>query len=155
MQRGEEKYLILILDRGTWWGWVVSVSSRPRFTPWEMTTGAQCIWSWVGFRAGLDAEARGEILCFCPCSNSSPPACSQTLPWLSYPSSNVFAGRLWNFLLSFFCCFRSVWLSFSECVTPCEAVAVVTLYPSRFAEGEGGRRNLNYFVLIGLIQQLL
>jgi hypothetical protein len=30
--RGEEVYLLLILDLGTRWGWVVSVTPRPRFT---------------------------------------------------------------------------------------------------------------------------
>jgi hypothetical protein len=37
-QRGEEVQLFLILDLGTWWGWVVSVTPRPRFTP-ERTLG--------------------------------------------------------------------------------------------------------------------
>jgi hypothetical protein len=30
---GEEVYLLLILDLGTRWGWVVSVTPRPRFVP--------------------------------------------------------------------------------------------------------------------------
>jgi len=30
---GEEIYLLLILDLGSRWGWVVSVTPRPRFAP--------------------------------------------------------------------------------------------------------------------------
>jgi hypothetical protein len=34
---GEEVQLLLILNLGTRWGWVVSVTPRPRFTPGERT----------------------------------------------------------------------------------------------------------------------
>jgi hypothetical protein len=62
---GEEVYLLHIHDLGTRWGWVVSVTPRPRFT-----TGTHCTGGWVGHRAGLDTEDRGKILC--PCRGSNP-----------------------------------------------------------------------------------
>jgi hypothetical protein len=62
--------LLLILDLGTRWGWVVSVTPRPRFTPGERTPGTHCTGGWVGPRAGMDTEARGKILC--PCRGSNP-----------------------------------------------------------------------------------
>jgi hypothetical protein len=34
---GEEEKLLIILNLGTRWGWVVSVRPRPRFTPGEIT----------------------------------------------------------------------------------------------------------------------
>jgi hypothetical protein len=52
---GEEVQLLLILNLGTRWGWVVSITPRPRFTPGERTTGTHWIGGWVGPRAGLDA----------------------------------------------------------------------------------------------------
>jgi hypothetical protein len=60
--RGDEVYLLLILDFGTRWGWVVYVTPRPRFTPGERTPGTHCTGGWVGPRAGLDTETRGKIL---------------------------------------------------------------------------------------------
>jgi hypothetical protein len=68
------------------WGWVVSVTPKPRFTPGERTSGTHCTGGWVGPRAGLDAEARGKI----PCRGSNPdrPARSQTLFCLSYHDSS-------------------------------------------------------------------
>jgi hypothetical protein len=54
-----------LLDLGTRWGWVVSVTPRPRFTP-----GTDCTGGWVGPKPGLDTEARGKILC--PCRGSNP-----------------------------------------------------------------------------------
>jgi hypothetical protein len=35
----EEVQLLLILNLGTRWGWVVSIMPRPRFTPGERTPG--------------------------------------------------------------------------------------------------------------------
>jgi hypothetical protein len=67
---GEEVQLLLIHDLGTRWGWVVSITPRPRFTPEERTPGTHCTGGWVGPRAGLDTEARGKILC--PCRGSNP-----------------------------------------------------------------------------------
>jgi hypothetical protein len=60
---GEEVQLLIILNLGTRWGWVVSVTPRPRFTPGEKTSGTRSIGGWVGLRAGLDAGARRKILC--------------------------------------------------------------------------------------------
>jgi hypothetical protein len=70
----EEVLLLLILNLGTRWGWVVSITPRPRFSPGKRTPGTHCIRSWVDLRAGLDAEARGKILC--PCRGSNPPPSS-------------------------------------------------------------------------------
>jgi hypothetical protein len=60
---GEEVQLLLILDLGTRWGWVVSVTPRPRFYPRGKDPGTHCTGGWVGLRAGLDTEARRKILC--------------------------------------------------------------------------------------------
>jgi hypothetical protein len=70
-------------------GVVVSVTPRPRFTPGERTPGTHWIGGWVGHRAGLDAEARGKILCLCRGSNPNRPARSQTLCCLSYRGSII------------------------------------------------------------------
>jgi hypothetical protein len=51
--------LLLIHDLGTRWGWVVSVTPRPRFTPAERTPVP------IVQEAGLDTEATGKILCPC------------------------------------------------------------------------------------------
>jgi hypothetical protein len=89
---------------GTRWGWVVSVTPRPRFIPEERTTGTHCPGGWVGPRAGLNTEDKGKILS--PLSgieHRSPgrPARSQTLYWLSYPGSkdtkeNFFGYGTWT-----------------------------------------------------------
>jgi hypothetical protein len=50
-------------------GWMVSVTPRSRFTPGERTPGTDCTGGWVGLRAGLDTEVRGNILCLCRGSN--------------------------------------------------------------------------------------
>jgi hypothetical protein len=63
---GEEIQLLLILDLSTRWGWVVSVTSRSRFSPGERTPGTHCTGGWVGPRAGLDTEVRGKILSLLP-----------------------------------------------------------------------------------------
>jgi hypothetical protein len=55
--------------------------------PWERTPGTHWIGGCMGVRAGLDTEARGKILCLCRESNPGRPFYSQTLYWLSYPSS--------------------------------------------------------------------
>jgi hypothetical protein len=41
----------------------------------------------MGLRTGLDTESRGKLICLCRGSNPVLPVCSQTLYWLSYPSS--------------------------------------------------------------------
>jgi hypothetical protein len=80
----EEVWLLLILKLGTRWGWVVSVTPRPRFTPGKRTPGTHCTGGWVGPRAGLDAGARRKILCPYRGSNLVRTARCQTLYWLSY-----------------------------------------------------------------------
>jgi len=35
--RGQEVYLLLVLDLGTRWGWVVSITPWPCFTPGKVT----------------------------------------------------------------------------------------------------------------------
>jgi hypothetical protein len=67
---GEDVQLLLILDLGTRWGWVVSVTPWPRFSPGERTPSTHCTGGWVGPRAGLDKETVGKILC--PCQGSNP-----------------------------------------------------------------------------------
>jgi hypothetical protein len=79
----------LTLNLGTRWGWMVSVTPRPRFTPGERTPGTHWIGGWVGPRAGLDAETRRKILCPCRGSNPDRPARSQTLYCLSYHGSHL------------------------------------------------------------------
>jgi hypothetical protein len=61
---GRGGMLLLILNLGTKWGWVVSITPRPRFT-----SGTHWIGGCVGPRAGLDAGARRKILCPCRGSN--------------------------------------------------------------------------------------
>jgi hypothetical protein len=92
--RSPVRYLIFgILYLGTRWGWVVSVTPRPRFSPGERTPGTHCTGGWVGPRAGLDTETRGKIIL--PRSGIEPRSPSrlvrsQTLYWLSYPAHFVF-----------------------------------------------------------------
>jgi hypothetical protein len=38
----EEVQFLLILNLGIRWGWVVSITPRPRFTLWERTPGTHC-----------------------------------------------------------------------------------------------------------------
>jgi hypothetical protein len=78
---GEEVWLLLILNLGTRWGWVVSVTPRPRFTPGERTPEIHWIGGWVGPRAGLDIEARRKILCLCRGPS--------VIPLHASPNSNV------------------------------------------------------------------
>jgi hypothetical protein len=52
--------LVLILELGTRWGWLVSVTPRPRFSP-----GTHCTGGWVGPRTGVDTEVRGKMLNVC------------------------------------------------------------------------------------------
>jgi hypothetical protein len=74
--------LLLIHDPGTIWGWVVSVTPRPRFTPGKRNPGTHCTGGWVGPRAGLDTEDRGKILCLCRGSNPDSPVVQSVLSWL-------------------------------------------------------------------------
>jgi hypothetical protein len=63
--RGEEIWLLLIIDLGTGWSEWSSVTPLPRFTPGERNPGTHCTGGWVGLRAGLDTEAKRTILCLC------------------------------------------------------------------------------------------
>jgi hypothetical protein len=67
---GKKVWLLLILDLGSRWGCVVSVTPRPRFAPGEKTHDTHWTGSWVDPRAGLDTGARRKILC--PCRGSNP-----------------------------------------------------------------------------------
>jgi hypothetical protein len=82
---------------GTRWGWVVNITARSRFTPGERTPGTHCTGGWVDPTAGLDAEARRKILCFCRESNPGRPVRSQTLYWLSYRGSLHIRHRIERF----------------------------------------------------------
>jgi hypothetical protein len=55
--------------------------------PRENIPGTHWIGDWVGFRAGLNTEARGKSICPCWGSNRGRPVCSQIQYWLSYPTS--------------------------------------------------------------------
>jgi hypothetical protein len=70
---GGEVQLLFILDLGTRWKLVVSVTPRPRFNPRERVPGTHCTGGWEGLRAGLDTETRGKILCLCRRSNLNRP----------------------------------------------------------------------------------
>jgi hypothetical protein len=71
---GERRYSSYsYLTSATIWGWVVSVTPRPRFTPGERTPGTHWRGGWVGLRACLDAGARRKILCPCRGSNLDHP----------------------------------------------------------------------------------
>jgi hypothetical protein len=52
-------------------------------------------WKEVGWAptAGLDTEARGKILRLCRELNLGRPVCSQTLYWLSWPSSCIYISK--------------------------------------------------------------
>jgi hypothetical protein len=86
---GEEVQLLLVLNLGTRWGWVVSVTPPAALYPRGKDHHTHWIGGWVGPRAGLglDAGARRKILCPCRGSNPDRPACSQTQYWLSYRGS--------------------------------------------------------------------
>jgi hypothetical protein len=70
-------------------GWVVSVTPQPRFTPGKRIPGINWIGGWVGIRAGMETKAIGKLICLCGGSKPDSPVCSQTLHWLSYPSSST------------------------------------------------------------------
>jgi hypothetical protein len=54
----------------------------------------------VGFRAGVDTEARGKMICFCQGSNSGRPVYSQALYCLSTLQGKL--HRLMRFIASYF-----------------------------------------------------
>jgi hypothetical protein len=83
-----------VLDGGG--GGVVSVT---RSSPGETTPVTHCTRGWVVPRAGLDTEARGEIISPLPAIEPwSPghPARSQTLYWLSYPAPPLEACQYYS-----------------------------------------------------------
>jgi hypothetical protein len=110
MQASREKeQLLLTPGLGTRWGWVVSVTPRPLFTPGERTPSTHCTGGWVGPRAGLDTEVRGKFVCLCRGSNLGRPVCSQTLYslsglliWLREQQKNTFPLLLSPYLFFHF-----------------------------------------------------
>jgi hypothetical protein len=75
-------------------GWVVSITTRPRFTPRERTPGIHCTGGWVGPRAGLDKESREKILCPCRESNPDRPVVQPNTGW-------IITSKIINFFLLF------------------------------------------------------
>jgi hypothetical protein len=71
---GERRYSSYsYLTSATRWGWVVSVTPRPRFTPGERSPGTHWIGGWVDPRAALDVGAKRKVLCPCRGSNLDHP----------------------------------------------------------------------------------
>jgi hypothetical protein len=100
---------------------VVSVTSRPRFSPGERTPGTHYTGGWVSPRAGLDIEAIGKILSPLPgIEPRSPgrPARSQTLYWLSYPAQTLLNYCTIN-------CRKVLWLLISSCEYHCSWARIV------------------------------
>jgi hypothetical protein len=85
----EEVQLLLILNLGTRWGWVVSITPQPRFIPGERTPGTHWTGGWVGPRACLDAGARRKILCPCRGSNPDRPAPFNSITYIKPASQNI------------------------------------------------------------------
>jgi hypothetical protein len=82
-------------DVGTRWGWVVSVTPRPRFSPGERTPGTHRREDWVGPRAGMGTEARGKRLSpGIELQSPGRPARSLTLYWLSYSAQTQLCTRV-------------------------------------------------------------
>jgi hypothetical protein len=79
---GEDVYLLFILDVGIRWGWVVSFTPRPRFSPEERTPDTivqsrSGHWGYIKIVSplpGIEPQSPGRL------------AHSQTLYWLSYPA---------------------------------------------------------------------
>jgi hypothetical protein len=93
-QGGDDVLLLLIHDLGTRWGWVVSVTPRPRFTTLERTRGTHCTGGWVSLRACVDTDDREKNFLPLPgieLRSLGRPVHSQTLYWLRYPGSRVLA----------------------------------------------------------------
>jgi hypothetical protein len=67
-------FLTATLDGGQW-----SASRHGRALPLGKEPRTHWIDFWVGFRACLDTEIRGKILCLCLGSNPGRSVCSQTL----------------------------------------------------------------------------
>jgi hypothetical protein len=54
--------VVLMYSGRTRWGLVVNVTTQPRVTPGKRTPDIHWTGGWVGLRAGLDTEARGNVL---------------------------------------------------------------------------------------------
>jgi hypothetical protein len=66
----EEVLLLLIINLGNRWGWVVRVKPRPPITLWERTPGTQFTGGWVGPRSGLKTHRlEDKFLRLCRGSN--------------------------------------------------------------------------------------
>jgi hypothetical protein len=96
MRQGREKYSSYSFLTSKLYGGEWSATCSGRVLLPERTPGTHWTRGWVGLRAGLDTEARGEIRCFCRGSNPIRPVCSQTLYWLSY-SSSIFLSD-WTYI---------------------------------------------------------
>jgi hypothetical protein len=70
---------LLILDFGTRWGWVVSVTPRPRFSPAVRTPSNHCTGGWVGPRARRTQRLEEKYFRLYQGSNLDRPVCSQAL----------------------------------------------------------------------------
>jgi hypothetical protein len=86
-------------------GWVVNVTPRPRFTPWEMTPGIHWIGGCVGPRAGLDTGYRknltasaGDWTTITPSSSPYSNTKLTELPWLllDIGTATVLRSFLWK-----------------------------------------------------------
>jgi hypothetical protein len=112
--RGNSSYSFLISALK---GWVVNVTTRPRFTPGTYWTGG-----WVDLRAGLNTAVRANIFCLCQGSNPGNPVSSQ-----SYPSSSF-----WEYI---FVIFQIIWLhdEYSFKGTYYYAMSLVCLLATNFS----------------------
>jgi hypothetical protein len=83
----EEVSLLLIFNLGTRWGVSDQHHAPAALYPRGKDPSNHWTGGWVGPRAGLDAEARGKILCLCWGSKPGRPVRSQAPYWMSYPGS--------------------------------------------------------------------
>jgi hypothetical protein len=76
--------------------WVQWQAHKPLHHRGDLNPGTCCIGGWVGLRAGLDTEARGEIIFLCRGSNPGRPVCSHTLFPLPVTIALIFLLCIWN-----------------------------------------------------------
>jgi hypothetical protein len=69
---GECRYISNILDLGTRWRLVFSITPWS-VCPWERAPGTHWLGGWVGHTAGLDALEKRIVSCTCRVSNSCLP----------------------------------------------------------------------------------
>jgi hypothetical protein len=96
--KGETKYSAYSFLNSTLAGMSGQRLSPAAIYPADRTPGIHCIEGWVGLRAGLGSEASEKILFLCRGSNTADPVCSETLCWLSYPSSRTTLCRITDFV---------------------------------------------------------